>query len=107
MCRWKCSTALVYEWIVVAAEVRRTSSSRIRRMSVFTENSFLCDHINPQTTTNARSGRRASGFVQVGLSPAIHFDAKRQYVHLAGLGEGEVFTSVGWRYQPDLDLHYR
>jgi len=31
------------------------------------ENSFLFDNTTAQTTTKAQGGRRASGFVQVGL----------------------------------------
>jgi hypothetical protein len=38
-------------------------------MSVVTEISFLCNNPILQTTTNAQVGRRASGFVQVGLCP--------------------------------------
>jgi hypothetical protein len=40
-------------------------------MSVVTEISFLCNNPILQTTTNAQVGRRASGFVQVGLRPRI------------------------------------
>jgi hypothetical protein len=47
------------------------SSSRIRCMSGVTEISFLCDKAILQTTAKAQVGRRASDFVQVGLSPLI------------------------------------
>src|SRR6516164_9786795 len=40
-------------------------------MSVVTEISFLRDKVTPQTTTNAQVGRRASDFVQVGITTGI------------------------------------
>jgi hypothetical protein len=42
-------------------------------MSVVTEISFLWDNTILRATSNARVGRRVSGFVQVGLGPVAPY----------------------------------